>query len=81
MPGIVGIFSKRPRPQYEEYVRAMIRSMLHEPSYRSGFHFVPHLGVYAGWVADENSFAAGQVFFNEAEDRALVAASPFETPE
>ena len=31
----------------------------------------PEMGVYAGWVAHENSFGAGQLFFNERRDVAL----------
>src|SRR5713101_5119599 len=30
------------------------------------------MGIYAGWVAHEDSFAAGQVFFNERKDIALL---------
>jgi len=30
------------------------------------------MGLYSGWVAHENSFAAGQVFFNEQRDIALL---------
>ena len=50
----------------------MVRSMEHEPFYTSGRYFVPELGVYAGWSAHENSFAAGQVFLNEQRDIALL---------
>ena len=34
----------------------------------------PELGVWAGWTAHENSFAAGQVFQNEQKDISLVFA-------
>jgi asparagine synthase (glutamine-hydrolysing) len=30
------------------------------------------MGIYAGWIAHEDSFAAGQVFFNEQRDIALL---------
>jgi len=46
--------------------------MEHERFYRSGSYFAPEMGMYAGWVAHENSFAAGQVFFNEQQDIALI---------
>ncbi len=46
--------------------------MMHEPFYTSGIYSVPGLGIYAGWVAHENSFAAGQAFFNEEGDMALL---------
>jgi asparagine synthase (glutamine-hydrolysing) len=50
----------------------MVASMRHEPFYVSGTYSTPELGVYAGWVAHEESFAADQVFFNEDRDIALV---------
>ena len=28
----------------------------------SGMHSVPEMGIYAGWVAHENSFGAAQPF-------------------
>jgi asparagine synthase (glutamine-hydrolysing) len=46
--------------------------MEHEPFYASGMYAAPEMGVYAGWVAHERSFAAGQVFFNERKDIALL---------
>lgn len=72
MPGIAGIISREPAEKYQRLARAMVRSMEHEPFYTSGTYFVPELGVYAGWVAHENSFAAEQVFFNEQRDVALI---------
>ena len=33
---------------------------------------MPDLGIYTGWVAHENSFAGGQVFFSERKDIALI---------
>jgi asparagine synthase (glutamine-hydrolysing) len=51
---------------------SMTSCMGHETSYVSGMHFVPEIGVYAGWVAHNNSFAARQVFFNEHKDVALI---------
>jgi asparagine synthase (glutamine-hydrolysing) len=72
MPGIVGIISDRPAAECESLVEAMIACMKHEPFYVFGRHSVPDMGVYAGWVAHEGSFAAGQVFFNEERDIALV---------
>lgn len=72
MPGIAGIISDRPVADCERLVRSMVRSMQHEPFYRSGTHFVPELGVYTGWTAHENSFPADQVFFNEQRDVTLI---------
>ncbi len=50
----------------------MLGTMLHESFYDSGTHSVPEMGIHAGWVALENSFAANQVFFNERRDIALL---------
>jgi asparagine synthase (glutamine-hydrolysing) len=50
----------------------MVGSMEHEAFYASGMYAAPEMGVYGGWVAHENSFAAGQVFFNEQKDVALI---------
>jgi asparagine synthase (glutamine-hydrolysing) len=52
----------------------MVGSMEHEPFYTSGTYSAPEIGVYVGWVAHENSFAADQVFFNESKDISLVLA-------
>jgi asparagine synthase (glutamine-hydrolysing) len=46
--------------------------MAHESFYASGIYSVPEMGIYAGWVAHENSFAAGQPFFNEQRDVVLL---------
>ena len=72
MPGIAGIFSQRPAHECESLVKSMVGSMEHEQFYVSGSYAAPEMGVYAGWVAHENSFAAGQVFFNERKDIALL---------
>jgi len=46
--------------------------MQRESFYASGTYTVPEMGIYAGWVVQENSFAAGQVFWNELKDVALL---------
>ena len=46
--------------------------MKHEPFYTSGMHSVLEMGIYAGWVAHENSFGASQPFFNERGDVVLL---------
>jgi asparagine synthase (glutamine-hydrolysing) len=50
----------------------MVSSMEHESFYDSGMYSVREMGIYAAWVAHENSFAAGQPFFNEQKDVALI---------
>ncbi len=68
MPGIVGIISQRPSEECQRLVRSMVASMEHERFYTSGSYFAPEMGIYVGCVAHENTFAAGQVFFNEQQD-------------
>ena len=72
MPGITGIVSKRPAEECQSLAQAMVTSMEHESFYDSGMYSVPEMGIYAGWVAHENSFAAGQPFFNERRDVVLL---------
>lgn len=82
MPGIVGIVSQRPAAGCESLVRAMLASMKHEVFYVSGMYSASEMGIYAGWVARENSFAASQVFLNEQKNIALIFAGEcFADPE
>ncbi len=74
MPGIVGIISQRAPVECEGFVRSMVASMQHESFYVSGTYSAPEIGVYGGWVAHEESFAAGQVFTSERRDIALLFA-------
>lgn len=72
MPGIAGIVSQRPANECESLVSCMVTSMKHERFDTSGMYAAPDMGIYGGWVAHENSFAAAQVFFNERKDIALL---------
>lgn len=72
MPGIVGIISQKPAGECASLIGAMVASMRHEPFYVSGTYQVPDMGIYAGWVAHEGSFAANQVFLNEDGHIAIV---------
>ena len=72
MPGIAGIISQKPPEECESLVKSMIASMKHEHFYTSGVYAAKEMGVYGGWVAHENSFAAGQPFFNEQRNIALL---------
>jgi asparagine synthase (glutamine-hydrolysing) len=74
MPGIAGIISRRAPEQCQRLVEAMVASMQHEAFYVSGTSFVPEMGMYAGWVAHENSFAGSQPVINDREDFVLVFA-------
>ena len=72
MPGIVGIVSQRPVAECQRLVKAMVASMEHELFYVSGTYDVPEMGIYGGWIAHEDSFTAGQPFFSEQRDIALI---------
>ena len=72
MPGIVGIISQKPADDCRRLVKSMLSSMEHELFYDSATYSVREMGIYAGWIAHEDSFAAGQVFFNEQRDIALL---------
>ena len=74
MPGITGIVSKRRAEDCQRLAQAMVTSMEHESFYDSGMYSMPELGIYAGWVAHQNSFAAGQPFFNERRDIFLLSS-------
>jgi asparagine synthase (glutamine-hydrolysing) len=72
MPGIVGIISRKPAAESARLVQTMVATLRHERFYVTGDFAAPELGVGAGWIAHENSFAARQLFQNEAKDLTLV---------
>jgi asparagine synthase (glutamine-hydrolysing) len=72
MPGIAGIISRRPVAECEREVKVMTAIMRREKFHASGMFSAPELGVFAGWVAHEHSFADGQVFQNETKEVALL---------
>jgi asparagine synthase (glutamine-hydrolysing) len=75
MPGIVGIISgNKPPEECERLVACMTESMMHQSFYTSGKESFAELGVFVGWVAHADSFAAGQTFWNESRDVALLLA-------
>lgn len=58
MPGIAGIVSSRPASECGSHARAMTQSMRHEPFHTTGQYDCAEMGIYAGWVAHEGSYAA-----------------------
>jgi len=74
MPGIAGIISRKPAAENHRLAETMVAAMRHEAFYVTGVLAVPELEVAAGWVAHADSFAARQVFRNEAGDITLVFA-------
>lgn len=75
MPGIVGIINRGlATDAADRQVAAMVECMRHERFYTSGTCSFSNLGIHAGWVAHQESMAANQVFWNEAQDVALLFA-------
>jgi asparagine synthase (glutamine-hydrolysing) len=74
MPGIVGLITKRPRAWAEQQLARMLEVLLHESFYVSGTWIDESMGVYVGWVARENSFAAEMPIRNERDDVVLAFA-------
>lgn len=74
MPGIAGIVSRKSPDECRHLVQTMLECMSYESFYVSGTHSNPDLGVYGGWVANQGSFPAGQVFSNPQKDITLLFA-------
>ena len=72
MPGVAGIISRRSAMECRRLVKAMLDSMRHEAFYDSETYSVPEMGVYAGWVGHNKSFAANQVLLNGQNNVALI---------
>jgi asparagine synthase (glutamine-hydrolysing) len=72
LPGIVGLFTNRPRPIAERELREMLKSLCHESFYASGTWIDEAQGIYVGWVARKGSFADGMPLRNETGDVTLV---------
>lgn len=60
MPGIACIFTRTPSPMYERQAQAMVAAMAHTPACTTGTACEPEMGVYAGAVAHEGSYAERQ---------------------
>jgi asparagine synthase (glutamine-hydrolysing) len=72
MPGIAGIISSNSSDKCQNQLQSMIDCMKYESFYVSGNYCAPELGIYAGWIAIDGSFASRQVFSNERRDIALL---------
>jgi asparagine synthase (glutamine-hydrolysing) len=72
VPGIVGIVTKMPAKDVEQQLLRMVGAIRHEPFYTSGMWVSESLGVYVGWVAQEDSFSDRMPIRNERGDVALV---------
>ncbi len=72
MPGLVGLITKRPREWAEPQLARMVEALCHESFYTSGTWIDESQGIYAGWIAQKNSFADGMPLLNEAGDICLL---------
>jgi len=72
LPGIVGLFTNRPRAVAEQELREMLKSLCHESFYSCGVWIDAANGIYVGWVAREGSFADGMPLHNESGEVTLV---------
>src|SRR5215469_16145680 len=72
MPGIVGLITKAPPQQAEAELLRMLGTLRHESFYVVGTWVDENLGVYVGWAARQNSFAAKMPLRNEQDDVVLV---------
>jgi asparagine synthase (glutamine-hydrolysing) len=71
LPGIVGLFTNRPRAEAENELRQMLESLCHESFYASGTWIDAAHGIYVGWVARAGSFADGMPVLNESGEVTL----------
>ena len=71
MPGIVGLITRKPRDWAERELAHMVKTLLHEPFYVHGTWVDETLGIYIGWIAQENSFAERMPIRNERNDVVL----------
>ena len=72
MPGIFGIITKNPNSGYENELKAMQGTMLHESFYTTGTWIEKSMGFYGGWTCHENSFCDCLPIFNETKDLVLL---------
>lgn len=72
MPGIAGIITKKPAPWAEQRVSRMLATQRHESFYTCGTWKDESLGIYVGWTALRNSFAAEMPLVNERGDVTLI---------
>src|SRR3974377_1768324 len=72
MPGLVGLITKRPREWSARQLSQMVDALRHETFYAAGTWIDEANGVYAGWVARKDSFAAAMPLQNESGQVTLV---------
>jgi hypothetical protein len=68
MPGIVGIIGTTFLEEKQNSLHEMVKCMLHESFYNSGFTIEKRLDLCVGWVARSGSYADHMPVWNEASD-------------
>jgi asparagine synthase (glutamine-hydrolysing) len=72
MPGLVGFVSNNRETSRKPPIDAMLKSMLHEPTYISGSLAMEGLGLSAAWACHEGSFSDCLPIWNETRDVCLL---------
>jgi len=72
MPGIVGLITRLPRQQAEAELLRMVDTLRQESFHVTGTWSDEALGVYVGWVVQENSFAANMPVCSKRGDVILI---------
>jgi asparagine synthase (glutamine-hydrolysing) len=72
MPGIAGVVTDDRSLDGRALVTRMLHSMMHEPFYVAGLSGANELGVFAGWVAHPQSFAAA-TSSNDGDETLAIA--------
>ncbi len=72
MPGIVGLFTRRPRQEAEYELSLMLATLRHHSSYVYGKWTDERLGIYVAWVARPGAFDQTMPLENERRDTVLV---------
>jgi asparagine synthase (glutamine-hydrolysing) len=74
VPGIAGLITRLPGELARRELASMMDTLCHERFYVTGTWIDEDLGVYAGWTAQEGSFADGMPLANEDGSIVLVFA-------
>jgi asparagine synthase (glutamine-hydrolysing) len=72
MPGIAGIIHKKHHKGRVADLDAMLKSMMHQPAYRTGSHVDEKTGIACGWVCRQGYFADCLPAWNEQRDICLI---------
>jgi asparagine synthase (glutamine-hydrolysing) len=74
MPGLAGLLTRRPVDKARLLVSQMTTSMQHETFHVAGTYSVPDLGIFAGWVALEDSLGRYQPLLSQRGDVVVLLA-------